>query len=142
MLTMAIWLALAPVQEASGASDPPRDQQNWLQAAPPRSRVGSGPGTMFLPVYRNWALSCETPGFTGHRIQFDITLDAEGRIVAGPTPVRPQEDAGWRAAAGSARLALLRSAPFKVPPGFAGGQYRPTFNTTRACALPARPDED
>ena len=97
---------------------------------------------VFNQIHPNWMLSCETPGFVGHRIQFDVTLDPEGRIVDGPTLINAQSDAGWRAAAESARLALVRSAPFEVPPAFTGGRYRPTFKTDRACARALDADDD
>jgi hypothetical protein len=99
---------------------------------------------VFSQVYRTWTPTCDAAGIAGHRIAFDVTLDAAGRIVAGPTLVRPQQDADWQAAAETARRALLRSAPFDVPPGFTGGEYRPVFITERVCAavVAAEADED
>ncbi len=110
--------------------------------APPARTAAAAPVAAFQQVYGAWALDCDDPGFLGHRIQFDISLDAGGRIIDGPTLVRPRNDAGWRRAAESARRALLRSAPYQTPAGFTGGDYRPTFDTSRACARAAEPDED
>ena len=110
--------------------------------APPARAAVARPVEVFRQVYGAWSLACDDPGFLGQRIQFDVSIDAEGRIIDGPILVRPRNDAGWRRAAESARRALLGSAPFDVPPDFAGGSYRPTFNTSRACALAAEADED
>ena len=109
------------------------------QAAAPADLRG---GLPFQRAYANWALACEDPRFRGHTIRFELALDPDGRIVEGPTLIRPNDNPDWRQAAESARQALLRSAPFDVPADFAGGKYRPTFNTTRACALMAEADED
>jgi len=126
MLT-AILLMFASLTGQSAQADRPAD---------PR---GSG---AFQRIYDQWTLACEDPSFRGHVIQFQLTLDAGGRIVEGPTPVRPREDAGWRRAAETAREALVRSAPFEVPADFTGGKYRPTFNMTGLCARAAEADED
>lgn len=95
----------------------------------------SGPviTAMFNTVYRNWNPPCQTPGAADLRIQMDVTLDARGRITDGPTLVGPRNDPVWRAVAGGAVQALVRTAPFDVPPGFTGGEYRPSFNMERAC---------
>ena len=113
------------------------------RAANPRPQT-SGPDivAVFRQIYANWTPTCDAAAIAGHRIAFDVTLDAEGRIVEGPTLVRPQQDPAWQAAAETARLALLRSAPFDVPPDFTGGTYRPLFVTARACALASEADED
>jgi periplasmic protein TonB len=113
------------------------------RAANPRPQT-SGPDitAIFRQAYTHWTPTCDAAGIAGHRIAFDLTLDAEGRIIEGPTLVRPQQDANWRAAAETARLALLGSAPFDVPPDFTGGTYRPVFVTARACARAAEADED
>ena len=141
MLGIALWLAFAPIQTVPTASVErlPRAEQTRGRA---QQTSGDAIVAVFNQAYSNWILSCETPGFGGHRIQFDLTLDTGGRIVGGPTLVHPRNDPGWRGAAESARLALLRSAPFDVPPDFTGGEYRPTFNTSRACARASRADED
>ncbi len=104
------------------------------EPAPPARTAVAGPVEAFHQVYGAWTLDCDDPSFLGHRIQFDISLDGEGRIIEGPTLVRPRNDAGWRRAAESARRALLRSAPYQTPAGFQGGDYRPIFDTSRACA--------
>lgn len=121
-------LDLAPLAQRQGARAP--------------QTSGAAIVTVFEQVYPNWTPTCDAAGIAGHRIAFDLTLDPNGRIVAGPTPVRPRQDASWRAAADSARRALIRSAPFEVPPGFTGGRYRPTFVTARACARAAAAEAD
>ena len=95
--------------------------------SPADPRAAAAAVGIFNQVYPHWRLRCDDPGFVRERIQFDVTLDSEGRIVSGPTMVRPQDDADWRATAESARLALIAAAPFDVPDGFPGGRYRPTF---------------
>ena len=103
-------------------------------SSPPRSSSDLAAAPIFLQVFPHWRLRCDDPDFVRQRIQFDVTLDGEGRIVSGPTPVRPRDDAAWLAAAEDARIALLAAAPYDVPEGFGGGRYRPTFNPARACA--------
>ena len=95
----------------------------------------SGPQitAMFNQVYPNWILPCDIPGANELRIQMDVTLSADGRIVEGPTLVGARSDPVWRAAADGAVRALRQTAPFDVPAGFTGGRYRPSFNTERAC---------
>lgn len=89
--------------------------------------------TAFGQVYPNWNVDCDLPGIRGMRIQFDVELDANGAIVGQLRPVRPQDTPAYRAAAESARRALLDSAPFDVPEEFQGGFYRPTFIPGRVC---------
>lgn len=89
---------------------------------------------MFNQVYPHWILPCDIPGADQLRIQVDVTLSADGRITRGPTLVNPQNTSVYRAAAEGALRALRQAAPFTVPANFEGGQYRPTFNTERACA--------
>ena len=95
----------------------------------------SGPviTAMFNQVYRNWNPPCQTPGAADLRIQMDVTLDARGRITDGPDLVGVRNDPVWRAVAAGAVQALVRTAPFDVPPDFTGGRYRPSFNMERAC---------
>ena len=95
----------------------------------------SGPviTAMFNQVYQNWNPPCQTPGAADLRIQMDVTLDARGRITDGPTLVGARNDPVWRAVAAGAMQALVRTAPFDVPAGFTGGEYRPSFNMERAC---------
>lgn len=95
----------------------------------------SGPlvTAMFNQVYQNWNPPCQTPGAEDLRIQMDVTLDARGRITDGPTLVGARNDPVWRAVASGAIQALVRTAPFDVPSGFTGGEYRPSFNMERAC---------
>lgn len=142
MLAIALWMAFAPIQATPRASAERPPRAEWTRGVRSQQTSDAATVAVFNQTYSNWMLSCETPGFAGHRIQFDVTLDAEGRIVDGPTLVNARSDAGWRAAAESARLALLRSAPFDVPPAFTGGQYRPTFNSGSACARGSEADED
>lgn len=136
MLLIMAWLFAAAVQNTGDSST-----LGLLTALPPHQQTAARPAGGFQKVYGNWALSCDDPEFLGHRIAFDLTLDPSGRIVEGPTLVRPRSDAGWRRAAESAREALLRSAPSDMPADFAGGEYRPTFDTSRACARAAEADE-
>jgi hypothetical protein len=63
----------------------------------------------------------------------EVTLDARGRITNGPALVGPRNVAVWRAVAAGAMQAMVRTAPFDVPPGFTGGEYRATFLTRRMC---------
>ena len=88
---------------------------------------------MFEQVYPNWTPPCQTPGAEDLRIQMDVTLDARGRITNGPALVGARNDAVWRAVAAGAMQAMVRTAPFDVPPGFTGGEYRATFLTRRMC---------
>lgn len=109
---------------------PPSGQQS-------RGTAGqtSGPviTAMFEQVYPNWTPPCQTPGAEDLRIQMDVTLDARGRITAGPTLVGARSESVWRAVAAGALQAVVRTAPFDVPPGFTGGEYRATFLTRRMC---------
>lgn len=89
---------------------------------------------IFNQVYPHWILPCDIPGADQLRIQVDVTLSADGRITRGPTLVNAQSSSVYRAAAEGALRALRQAAPFDVPANFEGGQYRPTFNTERACA--------
>lgn len=111
---------------------------------PPRSGGGGTPGpaqqtsgpqitAMFQQIIPNWILPCDVPGARNLRIQMDVTLAADGRIVSGPTLVGARSDPVWRASADGAIRALRQTAPFDVPSGFTGGSYRPTFNTEEAC---------
>lgn len=88
---------------------------------------------MFEQVYPNWSPPCQTPGAENLRIQMDVTLDARGRITDGPTLVGARNESVWRAVAAGALQAVVRTAPFDVPPGFTGGEYRATFLTQRMC---------
>ena len=88
---------------------------------------------MFNQVYQNWNPPCQTPGASELRIQMDVTLSADGRIVSGPTLVGRRADPVWQAVADGAMQALARTAPFDVPANFPGGRYRPSFNMERAC---------
>lgn len=141
MAPFAVLLMLAtPLQDSgtAGATAPPR----LTQAPAPPHTDGPAMAEVFRQVAVNWDLSCETPRFADHRIAFDVTLDSRGRITEGPTVVRPRNDPVWRAAADSARVALIRTSPFDVPEGFAGGRYRPIFDAARACARATEADED
>ncbi len=147
LLLTALLLSTGPIQEPGPSRGPDVRHSNLAQSVPARpTRRGAVSGEtvrrIFSQVYPNWTPTCDAAGVAGHRIAFDLTLDGDGRIVAGPTLVRPQDGAGWRAAAETARQALLRSTPFDVPPGFSGGEYRPTFRTDRVCAHDEAPQPD
>lgn len=88
---------------------------------------------MFQQIIPNWILPCDVPEARNLRIQMDVTLSRDGRIVSGPTLISPRSDPVWRAAADAAMRALRQTAPFDVPANFTGGAYRPTFNTEEAC---------
>lgn len=103
------------------------------QGSAPRA-TGPQITALFNQVYPNWILPCDIPGARDLRIQMDVTLDARGRIIAGPTLLGARSDPVWRAAADGAVRALRQTAPFDVPAGFEGGPFRPTFVTERACA--------
>lgn len=111
------------------------------QDAASRPDVTRGPATpRFVDeIAPHWSLPCDQPEVRRQRVQFEIALDRNGRIVEGPTPVNPQDDPAWCAAAESARRALIMAAPFEVPPGYAGGRYRPTFLSDAACAAADQP---
>ena len=81
----------------------------------------------------NWTVLCDIPGGADMRITMDVSLGPDGRITRGPTLVSPQSDPAWRAQADGAIRAMRQTAPFDVPPGFAGGNFRPTFVTARMC---------
>ena len=131
----------APGLDLDALAGPPRVTPN--RGRPATGQQGSGQASqatgpqitaIFNQVYPNWILPCDIPGADELRIQVDLTLSADGRITRGPTLVNPQSSAVYRAAADGALRALRQTAPFDVPTGFPGGQYRPTFNTERACA--------
>lgn len=131
-------------QQAQAQPPPPVQRPSPSRRLRGVGPAGSGPQivAMFNQVVPNWRVRCDDPNFVRQRVQFDLTLDAEGRIVSGPTPVNPQDDPHWQAAAAGAREALTATAPFDVPTGFRGGFYRPTFNAERACRnRQASPDE-
>ena len=134
MLSLAATLIVA----LSGQDAAPARPQHSLDLVPLNgqvdARVAAEAAHIFPQVYQHWRLRCADPAFVRERIQFDVTLDAEGRIISGPTVVRPRDDADWRATADTARVALISAAPFDVPEGYTGGRYRPTFNAARACA--------
>lgn len=98
----------------------------------------SGPviSSMFEQVYPNWNVFvvCDMEGGDDLRIQFDVTLSADGRITEGPTLVGGRGNSVQQAATAEAIRALRATAPFDVPRGFTGGRYRPTFLTARACS--------
>ena len=131
----------APGLDLDALAGPPRPTPN--RGRPATGQQGAGTASqatgpqitaIFNQVYPNWILPCDIPGADELRIQVDLTLSADGRITRGPSLVNPQSSAVYRAAADGALRALRQTAPFDVPAGFPGGQYRPTFNTERACA--------
>ena len=130
-------LDLGELSRAPPGRAPPR-------TPPPRAGGGGTPGpaqqtsgpqvtAMFQQIIPNWILPCDVPGARNLRIQMDVSLSADGRIVSGPTLIGARADPVWRASADGAIRALRQTAPFDVPPGFTGGSYRPTFNTEEAC---------
>jgi hypothetical protein len=106
------------------------------QAAPAR-QASSGTVVQAIPpfsdVYRAWNVDCSIPGIDDLRIMLDVELDRNGEIVGRPVPVRPQDTPAYEAAAASALRALLEAAPFHVPEGFRGGEYRTVFIPGRVC---------
>lgn len=133
----------APGLDLDALAGPPRPTPN--RGRPATGQQGSGQASqatgpqitaIFNQVYDNWNvfIVCNMPGGDELRIQMDVTLSADGRITRGPTLINPQSSNVYRAAADEAMRALRQTAPFDVPAGFPGGQYRPTFNTERACA--------
>ncbi|NJC40199.1 hypothetical protein GGQ87_000457 [Brevundimonas alba] len=133
-LIAALLVALAGQDAAPAAPTPAPSLDLVPLGRPVDPRVAAAAVGVFNQVYPHWHLRCDDPGFVRERIQFDVTLDSGGRIVAGPTVLKPRDDPAWRAAADSARFALISAAPFEVPDGFPGGRYRPTFLAERACA--------
>ena len=108
-----------------------------LQAAPQRPApipADAGIAAAILgQVHENWRVRCDVPGVRALRIVFDVEIDARGEIVGDPSPVRAQDTPVYRAAADDALRALRASAPFDVPEGYAGGEYRAVFNMARVC---------
>ncbi|MBI2260136.1 MAG: hypothetical protein HYU62_00510 [Caulobacterales bacterium] len=108
-----------------------------LQAAPQGPSSGAAEAqtgaAILSQVYEHWRVDCEAPGVRALRIVFDVTIDANGEIVGHPAPVRAQDTPVYRAAADAALRALLTSAPFDVPEGYTGGEFRAAFNLARVC---------
>jgi outer membrane biosynthesis protein TonB len=130
-----------PTLDLDALAGAPRTTPNRGRA-PATGQSGSGSASQatgpqstafFNQIYPNWILPCDIPGANELRIQIDVTLSSDGRIISGPTLVSPRSDAVYRAAADGAIRALRQTAPFNVPSGFEGGAFRPTFNTERAC---------
>lgn len=130
-----------PGLDLDALAGPPRPTQN--RGRPATGQQGRGQASqatgpqltaIFNQVYPNWILPCDIPGADSLRIQIELTLSEDGRITRGPSLVNPQSSAVYRAAADGALRALRQTAPFRVPDDFPGGEYRPTFNTERACA--------
>lgn len=109
---------------------PATGQQGQGQAA---QATGPQLTAIFNQVYPNWTLPCDIPGANALRIEMDLTLSPDGRITAGPSLRNARSDAVYRAAADGALRAIRQTAPFDVPQGFPGGQFRPVFVTERAC---------
>lgn len=109
------------------------------EPTPPSSADADAARMLFRQTAPHWRLPCDRPEVRRQRIQFDITLDRRGRIIAGPTPVAPRNDPDWQAAAELARRSLLGAAPFDVPPDYPGGSYRPTFHAETACTAADEP---
>lgn len=109
----------------------PTGQQGQGQAS-----QATGPqvsGAILQQVEQNWTVLCDVPGGGDMRITMDVTLSADGRITRGPTLVNPRSEPAWRAQADGALRAMRQTAPFNVPAGFEGGNFRPTFVTARMC---------
>lgn len=124
--------ALAGPARPTGSTGRPATGQQGRGSA--SQATGPQVTAIFNQVYPHWILPCDIPGADQLRIQVDVTLSADGRITRGPSLVAAQNSSVYRAAAEGALRALRQAAPFDVPNGFTGGQYRPTFNTERACA--------
>ena len=84
-------------------------------------------------VIPRWVVPCDVEGVRDVRVAFDIELDSDGRLIGQPVLVRPQTGAAYELVAENARRALLAAAPFRVPRGFRGGHYRPTFRADQVC---------
>lgn len=121
---------------------PPRPTPAQTRSQGGSGRAAEGHGTpangpqlaaIFNQVHLNWMPPCEIPGADQLRIEMDVTLSTDGRIISGPTLREPRSDTAYRAAADSALRATRESAPFDVPQGFPGGDFRPTFNLESAC---------
>lgn len=124
--------ALRGPARPTGNTGRPATGQQGRGSAP--QATGPQITAIFNQVYPHWILPCDIPGADQLRIQVDVTLSEDGRITRGPTLVNAQNTSVYRAAAEGALRALRQAAPFDVPANFPGGQYRPTFNTERACA--------
>ncbi|WP_297803061.1 hypothetical protein, partial [uncultured Brevundimonas sp.] len=131
----------APGLNLSELTGPQRQTGNTGRPATGQQGRGSAPqaagpqlAASFNKVYDYWAPLCDIDAARSLRIQMDITLSRDGRITSGPTLVNPQPSSIYRAAAEGAIRALRQAQPFDVPANFEGGQYRPSFNTERACA--------
>lgn len=123
-------LAGPPRAATRPGTRPATGQQGRGQAS---QATGPQVTAIFNQVYPNWSINCAPLNGRQLRIQMDVTLDERGRITAGPTLIGLQSDPVWRATADSAVRALRQTAPFDVPDGFQGGQWRPTFVTERMC---------
>ena len=106
----------------------PTGQQGRGQAS-----QATGPQVSGAILQQNWTVLCDVPGGADMRITMDVTLSADGRITGGPTLVNPRSEPAWRAQADGALRAMRQTAPFDVPAGFQGGNFRPTFVTARMC---------
>lgn len=124
--------ALRGPARPTGQTGRPATGQQGRGSAP--QATGPQITAIFNQVYPHWILPCDIPGADQLRIQVDVTLSEDGRITRGPTLVNAQNTSVYRAASEGALRALRQAAPFDVPANFPGGQYRPTFNTERACA--------
>jgi outer membrane biosynthesis protein TonB len=109
----------------------PTGQQGRGQA--PQATGPQVAGAILQQVEQNWTVLCDIPGGADMRIQMDVSLSPDGRIIRGPTLIGPRSDPAWRAQADGALRAMRQTAPFDVPPGFPGGDFRPTFVTARMC---------
>ncbi|WP_162938788.1 hypothetical protein [Brevundimonas naejangsanensis] len=130
-----------PGLDLDALAGPPRPTQNRGRPAAGQQGAGAAPRAtgpqntaFFNKIYDIWAPLCDIPGARDLRIVVDVTLSDDGRIIGGPTLVNPESTTVYLAASDGAMRALRQAAPFNVPAGFRGGQYRPTFNTERACA--------
>lgn len=144
--------APAPARPATKSDAPPLDLDALAGPSRPSTNRGTRPATgqqgagrapqatgapstaFFNKVYSIWNPPCQTPGAVELRIQFDVTLDRNGRLTSEPRLVSPRSDPIWTAVASGAAQALVRASPFDVPEDFEGGSYRPAFNVGRACA--------
>ena len=125
--------ALAGPRRPAPPTTSPRPATGQQGAGQAAQATGPQLTAIFNQVYPNWTLPCDIPGANQLRIEMDLTLSPDGRITAGPTLRNARSDSVYRAAADGALRAIRQTAPFDVPQGFPGGQFRPVFVTERAC---------
>ncbi len=131
-------VTLAPGPRRPGPTSPQRDDPLDPNDRSNRARTSATltprqMAAMFGQVYRHWTVPCELLGAHQTRVQVDLELSRDGEIISGPTLVSPQATPAYESVADGALLALRQAAPFRVPSGFQGGKFRPSFNVEHAC---------